>query len=306
MTDTACPSITAVVRAGLGNQMFIYAAARALALRTGRALRLDLQSGYRDDGFGRQVQLTALPGIADTWTDADPVPRRYTDKSHQPRRRSLEKRLPANWRPVHIERRRAGGEQLTRLKPKRRDVVLVGYWQSEAYFEDHADTIRRALQPPAPERDEVRRLGEQLAQDRSILLHIRRERYPYRLSPDYYNQALSGLGQELDEVPVCVFGDDLDWAQRSIDFGGRAVRWMTGHSNLEDLWLMTRCRHAVIANSSFSWWGAWLGGDAEASGRVVCAPSHFGFPIRPARGWRTAPCAFEPPVGREAQAKESG
>jgi len=299
--------ITAVVRAGLGNQLFIYAAARAMAWRTGRELRLDVRSGYRQDDYGRRFQLPAFPGIAGTWTEAEPVPARYLDKSRQPWLRSVEKRLPADWRPVIFEQRRGGPEQLTGLRPRRRDVVLVGYWQDEGYFTDCAAMIREALMPPEPEpeRERVRRLGADLREAGAVMLHIRRKRYPYRLSPGYYSEALSHTGRHVGEAPVCVFGDDLDWAERQIDFGDRPVRWMTGHSDLEDLWLMTRCRHAIVANSSFSWWGGWLGGAADgATGRVVCAPESFGFPIRPARGWRTIDTDFEPPVGREAEKRE--
>jgi hypothetical protein len=295
--------ITALVQGGVGNQLFIYAAARALACRTGRTLRFDIHTGYSRDDYGRSFRLGEFPGICESIAVSDPLPARYVDKARGALVRSTEKRLPLPLRNYYRERRSADASQLAGIRSIRRNLVLVGYWQDESYFSDHADTLRRQLMPPAPSAPSTLRLGQKLREGGFVMVHVRRQRYPYRLCPAYYHQALRSVRRHIDNPPICVFGDDLDWAQHQIDFGDADVWWMKGHRDLDDLWLMAQCSHGIISNSSFSWWGAWLGDSGHpASERIICAPENFGFPIKPAQHWRVFANEFEPPVGQEREA----
>ena len=156
------PAVIAIVKGGLGNQLFIYAAARALALRTGRVLYLDSTRGYTQDDYGRSYRLNRFP------ITAEPMPEgwRIAPTLKHPRHkiiRALNKLLPRDQRSYFAERHHTPPTQLTALQPRRERITLLGYWQNEAYFADHAATIRAELAIPAPTDDQNRVLGEKLA-----------------------------------------------------------------------------------------------------------------------------------------------
>lgn len=278
-------AVIAIVKGGLGNQLFIYATARALALRTDRALYLDSTRGYTKDDYGRSYRLNRFA------LKAEPMPEawRIAPTLKHPRHkiiRALNKLLPRDQRTYFGEQRNTPPTQLTALQPRRERVTLLGYWQNEAYFADHAATIRTELAPPIPAEERNRALGEKFAQCESVFLHFRRVRYWNLLGRDYYQAAIDAARAKLSKPRFVLFGDDLDWPQQNLDFRGASVELVPHNSNdeLADLWLMSRCRHAVVANSSFSWWGAWLG-DTQAD-RTVFAPAQVGHPITMPNRWQ--------------------
>jgi hypothetical protein len=278
-------AVIAIPKGGLGNQLFIYAAARALALRTGRTLYLDATRGYTKDDYGRSYRLNRFP------IQAEPMPEawRIAPTLKHPRHkiiRTLNKFLPRAQRTYFGEQRHTPPTQLTTLQPRRDRITLLGYWQNEAYFADHAATIRRELTPPAPTDDKNRALGEKFAASESVFLHFRRVQYWNLLGRDYYQAAIDAARAKLSNPHFVLFGDDLNWPQQHLDFRGASVELIAHNSGdeLADLWLMSRCRHAVVANSSFSWWGAWLG-DTKAD-RLVFAPTQVGHPIAMSDRWQ--------------------
>ena len=283
-------AVIAIVKGGLGNQLFIFAAARALALRTGRSLYLDTSRGYTNDDYGRSYRLNRFPikaeSMPETW--------RIAPTLKHPRHkiiRTFNKLLPRNQRFYFGERRNSSPAQLTALQPRRDHITLLGYWQNEAYFADHATTIRTELAPPQPADEKNRALGEKFAAGESVFLHFRRVQYWNLLGRDYYQAAIDAVRAKLSRPHFVLFGDDLDWPQQNLDFRGANVELITHNSNneLADLWLMSRCRHAVVANSSFSWWGAWLGD--TTSSRLVFAPAQVGWDVvMPDRWQRIANC----------------
>jgi hypothetical protein len=280
-------AVIAIVKGGLGNQLFIYAAARALALRTGRALFLDTARGYTHDDYGRSYRLDRFPIRA----EAMPEAWRIAPTLKHPRHkliRALNKLLPRDRRSYIAERHGEPATQLTALHPRPSPVTLLGYWQNEEYFSDHAETIRAELAPPAPADARNRSLGDALAAGDSVFLHVRRIRYAHLLGAEYYQAAMDAICATLRQPRFVLFGDDLDWLVKHLDFHGAPVEAITHNAGdeLADLWLMSRCRHAVVANSSFSWWGAWLG-DVQPD-RLIFAPQHPGWPIAMPPRWRRA------------------
>jgi hypothetical protein len=157
---------------------------------------------------------------------------------------------------------------------------LHGYWQSERYFAAHADTLRhdlRIVTPPSPENAEMAR---QIAAAPSVSLHVRRGDYLQSgayaaCSGDYYRAALHLVAEAAGLTPtIFVFSDDPAWARDHLDlpFAKVVVDFNGRDTDYEDLRLMSLCRHNVIANSSFSWWGAWLN---RHPGKVVVAPKRW-------------------------------
>jgi hypothetical protein len=278
-------AVIAIVKGGLGNQLFIYATARALALRTGRILYLDATRGYTKDDYGRSYRLNRFALKAELMPEAWRIAPTLKHPRHKIIR-ALNKLLPRDQRTYFGEQRNTPPTQLTALNPRRDRITLLGYWQNEAYFADHAAAIRSELSPPPPADEQNRALGEKFAACESVFLHFRRVRYWNLLGRDYYQAAIAAACAKLSKPHFVLFGDDLDWPQQNLDFRGASVELVTHNSNneLADLWLMSRCRHAVVANSSFSWWGAWLGDTAVD--RLVFAPTQVGHPITMPDRWQ--------------------
>ena len=208
--------------------------------------------------------------------------------------RALNKLLPRNHRTYFGEQRKVSSAQLTALHPQRERLTLLGYWQNEAYFADHAAVIRTELAPPAPADEINLNLGEKFAATESVFLHVRRVRYWNLLGRDYYQAAVDAAAAKLAKPRFVLFGDDLDWPRQNLDFHGAGVEIIAHNrgDELADLWLMSRCRHAVVANSSFSWWGAWLGDSVPK--RLVFAPKQVGWDVVMPDRWQRIANSIEP------------
>jgi hypothetical protein len=242
-------SVTVAITGGLGNQMFQYAAGRALAVRCKAPLVLDL--AFYNDRRHRKYELDAFPIAASG----------VTGNAGNPLARWMARRREGTvYREPHFHYDPAF-ERLTA------PVRLEGYFPSPRYFAGYEDTVRHDLAPPAADDAESRRLAPRIASGDAIALHVRRGDYVSRpkinqlmgtCSVAYYEAALARIP---GDGTVFVFSDDIAWAKANLPrtrptvFVGEA----SPRAGLADLWLMALARHHIIANSSFSWWGAWLG-----------------------------------------------
>lgn len=163
-------------------------------------------------------------------------------------------------------------------------IYFKGFYQSERYFADCADNVRRLFtfdEQRANHR--TRQLLTQLQNDPdAVSLHVRRGDY---LDPsvwrntgcvctlDYYRDAIQAIRQHVDKPRFYVFSDDIAWVRENLPLDGATyVDWNHGTDSWQDMLLMSRCRHHVICNSTFSWWGAWLNPRAD---KVVIAPARW-------------------------------
>jgi hypothetical protein len=168
-------------------------------------------------------------------------------------------------------------------------TTLIGYWQTEQYFKEHWADMKRIF---LPKQNFTLRGLETLvlikeAGSRSVFLTVRRTDYLNNtfhggmLPLEYYVKALELVEQKAPNPHVFVFTDDVEWVQHNFKLpcqmtvGGNFDRTVKGHLGREDeeLYLMSQCRHAIMANSSYSWWGAWLGENKDD--RVVVAPARW-------------------------------
>lgn len=156
----------------------------------------------------------------------------------------------------------------------RRNAYLNGYWQSERYFNQIELLIRDRFQFVEPLDSDNRARLDEIKNCNSVSLHVRRTDFlkqnNWAISPQYYLRAINTLNNKLDEPVYFVFSDDLIWARNQF-FGPqfRYVEGNTGARSFRDMQLMSHCRHHIIANSTFSWWGAWLN---PFAGKIVIAP----------------------------------
>lgn len=264
--------IVTCIHGGLGNQMFQYAAGRRASFSCGVPLGIDLTAmdRYRKRSYGLdQFVLSA---------DAQPVDGVAFSKG---------KGVTRLWRKLrkqYRDRKESGltfDPEILSLRPPAR---LVGYWQSEKYFSDVSDIIRADFQLARPMTDRRLQILHEIKSCESISVHVRRGDYVSvprnaeifgACSPDWYERAVSVACEGVGRPVFFVFSDDLRWAAQNLVFPGRVV-WVEPSADgrdAEDLHLMSACGSHVIANSSFSWWGAWL--DHRSGSRVVAPAKWF-------------------------------
>jgi len=265
--------VIARVMGGLGNQLFQYAAARRIALKTGLPIKLDVS------GFGsyrrRSYALHHFCIVEDFATQQD------LRRLKRSRLGVILQRLAPAAKQTHIAERHFHFDP--RIHEIGSGVYLAGYWQSEKYFADVSDVIRSELSVRAPARGDNLAMLRLIEGTNSVSLHVRRGDYlsnprARRLhgccSPDYYRSALSEISRRVRNPHFFVFSDDPSWVRENLAIDGPTVS--VGHNgpgaDYEDLRLMSRCRHHIIANSTFSWWGAWL--DARPN-QIVVAPRRW-------------------------------
>jgi hypothetical protein len=270
---------------GLGNQLFKYAAGRRLALKNNVPLKLDIISGFQRDYYRRPYSLKPFLIKEDFASPRDCFLgqigrlRRWMFRRHD-RNRPFEKRSYIQEEFPNFDPR------LLKLKVTRK-IYLEGCWQSELYFKDIEDVIRKEFQFKVPHEQVNVEVAKKIQDCESICVHVRRlHGVPNMpgLTPldhsdpranfidiSYYKKAISFLVERIKKLHFFVFADYPDWARENLRFKDCPVTFV-GHNgkDYEDLWLMSLCRYFVIANSSFSWWGAWLSGFVD---KIVIAPS---------------------------------
>jgi len=167
-----------------------------------------------------------------------------------------------------------------------RGTSFVGYWQTEKYFNEA--TVRQELSFKDNPSDESRRVADSIAQadKRSAFLHVRRGDYIFDYNQRfhgmptmrYYNEAVERIRAHKENARLFVFSDDPEWCLENFpnDFmvvrHNKIVNRDTPGREHEDIWLMSLCHHGAIANSSFSWWGAWLGTQPD---KLIFAPKRW-------------------------------
>lgn len=171
-----------------------------------------------------------------------------------------------------------------RVFTETRDEYLIGYWQTERYFRPFRQDIIKAFSFPSFEIGSPNEmLSEELRQMCSVAVHIRRGDY-LKISNtsgictiEYYQKAITQMKKYITPNVFVIFSDDIDWCMEHLGtiIGNtdiKFVNWNKGKESYRDMQLMSLCKHNIIANSSFSWWGAWLNQNPD---KIVIAPSRW-------------------------------
>jgi hypothetical protein len=250
---------------GLGNQMFQYAAGCVLAKKLQANHVMDLswfdeikddpgvtQRVYELDGWGIPIKEASLFGKLN---------------------------IILNHPTIFKEDSLEYNKQFNKLSG---NVILDGYWQSYRYFDGYEDFVHNLFRSPSLISPANERLLKRISSTDSISLHIRRgdyntstgKTYHGLMSLDYYKKSLSKITDQVKEPVVFIFSDEIDWCKSNIKLGQPTVFIDSNgpSSGVEDMRLMSACRHNIIANSSFSWWAAWLNLN---DGKIVCAPRNW-------------------------------
>ena len=256
------------LKGGLGNQLFQYAAGRAVALHHKVPLKLDVttfetynpHNGYRLDQFAIQADIANYNEI-----------------------------IKLKGGLLMSALRKAGlVKKKSYLKEKRTSyfdegvfknnfVYLNGYWQNELYFSNIRELLLQELSPISSLNDVGYSCLESIKKTNSVSLHVRRGDYLNLknigvLDVDYYKQAVAYIRKNVEKPTFYIFSDDLDWCKKSLGFLDVCIYVDRTETEIDDLKLMSCCQHNIIANSSFSWWGAWLNKNPK---KTVIAPKSW-------------------------------
>lgn len=265
------------ITSGLGNQLFQYALGRHLAIQNNTRLWFDLRY-YHQTYETDTVRHFKLDRFQIDYNLLDHSPWLYVSKATR--------LLPGrSLRPLFDTRK----EQQFHLDPtvplaKGSFITLDGFWQSEGYFKPSEAIIRRELtfqRTAGPDFEAFRR--QIVAVEVPVSVHIRRGDYVNHpefsqsfgaLGLAYYEAALSRITEKNPDSTLFVFSDDPNWVRQNMLFEQPHV-FVTNSgpdADVDDLELMSLCHHHIIANSSFSWWGAWLN---PRPNKLVIAPRQW-------------------------------
>jgi hypothetical protein len=263
------------LKGGLGNQMFEYSAGLALALKERSDLKLDL-SNYPKEAqrkFGLDVfnisgklaspeEITSIIGKNEARPFTEKIFGKILNKitgvlreNHSP----LDKRFFKAKSPIYIE----------------------GYWQSERYFKDFEIEIKKEFTLKKPLSKKALDWLEIIETSSSISVHVRRYDFVINKSVNseygtydssYYNTAIKLIQEKEGVSSVFIFSDDIPWCKKNIHQGAN-VHFVSdsGLPDTEEMILMSKCKNHVISNSTFGWWGAYLGNSSS----IVIAPKHW-------------------------------
>jgi hypothetical protein len=260
---------------GLGNQMFQYAAARSLSLQ--KKTRLYLDHSFLDrESTGhytyRRYELNAFSIKANRAKSFQLFPFPFVKKYP-----SLRSFLPfIYFKEPHIE-------YTPMLFKEGRSIYLDGYWQCEKYFSPYEKQIREDFQFKSSLTGENKKISDQIINTNAVAVHIRRGDYITNNSINathgtcslaYYQQAIGVLQSKFQNLHFFFFSDDIEWAKQNFNSlkNSYFISNNKNENSFYDLQLMSLCNHFIIANSSFSWWGAWLGKHKD---KVVIAPAKW-------------------------------
>ena len=265
------------IKGGLGNQLFCYAAARRLALMNNVELVIDDVTGFvRDHQYQRHYSLDhfMIPIRKATPSERMEPFERY--------RRGVAKYI-ARIKPFdqrsYLEQ--DGNDFDARLLDYKvtGTVYLDGYWQSEDYFKDVEQIIREDLRIVPPEDNFNKDMAEKIQQCHAVAVHVRWFDLPdcktvsQNASQGYYHRAIEEVSKNVKNPHFFLFSDEPLATQRSLCISADDMTSVNHNKGdkyaYADLWLMTQCKHFIIANSTFSWWGAWL---ANSDSNNIIAP----------------------------------
>ncbi len=264
---------------GLGNQLFQYAFGRSLAHANGAELKLDTSPFKRYNLHRYSLHHFNIPENIPTSRELRAA------RGYRPLKslRFLSPILSRNPSFRHVkETDLSFNPDCLHLSG---NLYLEGYWQSEKYFRDIEEIIRMDLSVKDEISGKNREIATRMRTSDSVSIHIRRGDYMNNsitngninfsaCSDEYYRKAIEFIQSEVKQPAFFVFSDDPAWAVEHYS-GLRDVEVITHNDaarNYEDLRLMSTCKHHIIANSSFSWWGAWLNDEPE---KFVIAPDRW-------------------------------
>jgi hypothetical protein len=245
---------------GLGNQLFIFAFSKSLALSSNSLLFIDNYSGFIFDRYRRKYLLNnfliEIPKVNIFYL----LYLKFLNKYN-----IISKKVVF----IREKNSRCIESALLNFSPLSSVTFLEGYWQSYKYFNKYSEQIKASLNiDNINVNKEVRLHAIKIKNTESVAIHVRRVDYQDKLHINYYLNAIDFF-KNINGVKFYIFSDDIEWCK--LNFATNEFIYFSNNSEIEDFYLMTKCNNFIIANSSFSWWAAWL---SDSISKKVIAPKN--------------------------------
>ncbi len=256
---------------GLGNQLFQYALGRRLSLERNTELFFDATWYEKPPNRKYSLDKFHTSGAVATKTDS---------KKRKPR--LLDVILPINKKRYIREQSFLFDKKILSVG---KDVYLDGYWQSPKYFESIEDILKKDLVLKEPQGEENEDMRKKIYSVNSVSLHVRRGDFLAEKNkktytdcgPEYYQSAVNYIFKQTGEIELFVFSDDPEWVKENLHTGHPTTFVSSHHfTDYQELNLMRSCKHNITANSTFSWWGAWLNPNPK---KIVVTPKQWFVPM---------------------------
>jgi len=259
---------------GLGNQMFQYAFGFALSKRLGAEYKLHFVSNLCDSPRVYELDkfnISATPASAG-------------DLKHL---RISQSKIQLLFQKIHILKSNIRSEGSISFQKSALnyldDSYLQGYWQSELYFPNVSSELRKEFTFKRKLTGKNKSLANHIKNHTAISVHIRRGDYVDNAKTnifhgvcgiDYYKMAKQFIGEKVKNPTFYYFSDDPEWVKQNFksNWEDQYVDWNVAKNSHIDMQLMSLCNHNIVANSSFSWWSAWLNSNPK---KIIIAPSQW-------------------------------
>jgi hypothetical protein len=266
---------------GLGNQLFQYAFGRTLALKNNSVFKQDLS--FFETYEWHEYSLSPF-NIIKNFANREEVEALKQQQNKQETSMDMVSRIRRKFlpsAPVVVN------EDTLLYNPAYHSIVppayLIGYWQSEDYFKEQEELIRKEVMVTIPPSLPNQLLLNEIENSDSISLHIRRGNFVQvdfvnkihgTCSMEYYEAAIQQMASFSSSPKFFIFSDDIPWAKENlkISYQHVFVDINDAKTDYEDMRLMYKCKHHILANSTFSWWGAWLN---PSKHKMVIAPKQW-------------------------------
>jgi len=266
---------------GLGNQMFQYAFGRAYSLKCNIDMKLDItwfekvpisdtKRNYELDIFSLPISFAKNHEIKDIKGFTSFLPDRFFKLLHR--------KFPFLSNSYCPENSYSFDPSILKC---RNHAYFEGYWQSYKYFDSFRDIILKDFTYTLPISIKTQQLEKIILQSNSISLHVRRGDYVSNAQANsyhgvasliYYKDAISYISKRIEKIQLFIFSDDIAWVKEHLNIDMNVLYVDYKKNAFEDIYLMSKCKHNIIANSSFSWWGAYLN---ENESKIVIAPKQW-------------------------------
>ena len=272
--------ITTVLRGGLGNQMFEYAIGRSLAIKNKTKLYLDLTELKKDKKRVFELYHMNIESEVLNNNLSNKIKHHLIKKLRTKKKLFKFLELFMNFKYL-LEKNPPNYNR--HVLEQRGNLYLDGYWQCEKYFKDIREIIISDFNLKEKLNENNKLFLNKIKNSNSVSLHIRRGDYVTEkhtnevhgtCSFDYYKKSIDLISKSVNDINIFVFSDDLEWVRKNLHTNQKTflVDANDANSGYNDLILMSNCKHFIVANSSFSWWGAWL---SKNKNKIVCAPKKW-------------------------------
>lgn len=283
------------IKGGLGNQLFQYAAAYSLARSRNDQIGADISYFNQEDLRKYRLNCLKLSGVNIIEADNLPLGIEIVKNKYINRilRCKQDKIININKTTSYVLEKKYSVliDNISSINTQ--NIYLDGYFQTPLYFQKYRNDLFRMITPVYNYSNDTNKLFREIYAANSVAVHVRRgdflhnnrSQYHYVLGLDYYINAITYIKQRIDNPIFYFFSDDIEWVKENWGDNGniRFILSEEDNSDITELMLMKACKHIITANSSFSWWAAWLKDNEESI--CIVPEKQYGNPNMIPVGW---------------------